>query len=209
MKKIISIFIILFFGTLSAQNIISDTESMLDDLSDKNPALNEKMRIDISGLSLYDFLNAVAVEHEINISADSDLDTKVQSSFFDIPVKDVFSFAAQKYNLEVSLINDIIIFKKKIVKEVVEEPVKEKEIDVNYNVRNKFLSVKLSQDDLFKVSQKITDLSERNFILDPSVRDQKVSAYIVNRPIDQVVEMIAKANGLEVNIDEDEKARWL
>ena len=204
MKKIISIFIILFFGTLSAQNIISDTESILDDLSDKNPALNEKMRIDISGLSLYDFLNAVAVEHEINISADSDLDTKVQSSFFDIPVKDVFSFAAQKYNLEVYLINDIIIFKKKIVKEVVEEPVKEKEIDVNYNVRNKFLSVKLSQDDLFKVSQKITDLSERNFILDPSVRDQKVSAYIVNRPIDQVVEMIAKANGLEVNIDEDE-----
>lgn len=204
MKNVISIFIILCFGTLSAQTIISDTESMLDDLSEKNPALNEKMHIDISGLSLYDFLNAVAVEHKINISADSDLDTKVQSSFFDIPVKDVFSFAAQKYELDVSLINDIIIFKKKVVKEVVEEPVKEKEIDVDYNVRNKFLSVKLSQDDLFKVSQKITDLSERNFVLDPEIRNQKVSAYVVNRPIDQVIEMIAKANGLEVKVDEND-----
>jgi len=204
MKNILLILSFLCFSVLSAQDIISDAESMLDDISEKNPALNDKMRIDVAGLSLYDFLNAVAVEHQINISADTDLDIKVQSSFFDIPVKDVFSFAAQKYDLDISLINDIIIFKKKVIKEDIPEPIKEKEFDVDYNTRNKFLSVKLSEDDLFKVSKKITDLSERNFVLDPEIRNLKVSAYVVNRPINQVVEMIAKANGLQVEVDENE-----
>lgn len=202
MKKILFVFSLLCSGIINSQNLISEVESLLDDMSDKNPALNDKMRIDVAGLSLYDFLNAVAVEHEINISADTDLNTKVQSSFFDIPVKDVFSFAAQKYNLDISLINDIIIFKKKIIKKEVVKPVKEKEFDVDYNARNKFLSVKLSEDDLFKVTKRITDLSNRNFVLAPEIRNEKVSAYIVNRPINEVIEMIAKANGLQINLDE-------
>lgn len=182
----------------------SNAVTIIEDFSKKNKALNETIRIDVSGLSLYDFLNSIAIEHKINISADSQLDTVVESSFFDIPVKDVFLFVIKKYDLEVDIINDIIVFKKKPEKKPEPEQPKEKVIDASFNKRNGFLSVKLTNDALFKVAQKITDISGKNIVLAQEVKGLEVSSYIVNRPFDQVLEMMAKSNGLKVSKDEND-----
>lgn len=205
MKRIILCFLLLISFQFSfSQTIISDIESTLEDFSEKKPAIKETIRIDITGLSLYDFLNTIAIEHKINISADSDLDYQIESSFFDIPVMDVFLFVMKKYNLDIEIINDIIVFKKKVEKKVIQEKPIEKNIDVSYNDRNRFLSVKLTDDQLFKVAQKITDISGKNIVLSPEIKDIKVSSYIVNRPFDQVIEMMSKSNGLKVSKDEND-----
>lgn len=204
MKKFLLYIIFVFTIQLSfGQQDIQQIEQRLNEYAEKKPALNETIQIDVSGLTLYDFLTSVAIEHKLNISVDTDLNQIVSSSFFDVPVKDVFLFVTKKYNLNIEFINNIIVFKKQ--QKPVEVPKKkiEKEIVVTYNNQNDFLSVKLKNDSLPRVAQKITDISGKNIVLSPEVKKVSVSAYILNRPFDQVIEMMAKSNQLLVTKDEN------
>ena len=185
------------------QNDILKIEKQINDYAQEKPALNETIQIDVSGLTLYDFLTSIAIEHQLNISVDPVLNQIVSSSFFDIPVKDVFLFLIKEYKLDIEIINNIIVFKK--ANQIKEEPKKEpkREIDITYNEKNDFLAIKLKNDSLPKVAQKITDVSGKSIVLSPAVKKEKVSAYILNRPFDQVMEMMAKSNQLIVTKDEN------
>lgn len=196
-------FFVVSFG-FTQQSSVEIFNSHIETLSKKKKKLNENIRIDLSGLTLYDFLSTLAEEHELNVSIDPNLTEVVRSNFFDVKVKDVFGFLIEKYKLKVSVNNNIIIFEKEKEKPV-ETPKKVlKKIDVTYKQNNDFLSIKLKNDSLPRVAQAITDISGKNIVLTPDVKTQKVSAYILNRPFDQVIEMMATSNDLELNIDEDD-----
>lgn len=205
MKNLL-IYITLFFITsitLSQSNDFSTIEKKIEQMSETKKGLNEKIRIDISGLTLYDYLTSIASEHELNISVDSNLNEIINNNFFDVEVKDVFLFLIRKYNLEVKIMNSIISFEKKPPIEIKPPPLVQKEIDLNYNPENDFLSLKLKSDSLPMVAKRITEVSNKNVVLAPDVKDFKVSAYILNRPFDQVMEMMAKSNKLSVDRDEN------
>jgi len=178
-------------------------QTRLDEIAKTKKGLSEKINIDVSGLTLYDFITSIAEEHELNVSVDNNLNQIVNSNFFDVDVKDIFIFLVDKYDLEVSFLSNIISFnKRKVVeqKEVVKEL---KPIDINYNPQNNFLSIKLKNDSLPRVAQRITEITNKNIVLAPNIKNLKVSAYIINRPFDQVIEMMAKSNQLTVTIDEN------
>ncbi|WP_246849100.1 type II secretion system protein GspD [Aquimarina sp. U1-2] len=203
MKKHVYFIIVLFTISIYGQQNIQKIEEQINAFAEETPELNETIQIDVSGLTLYDFLNSIAIEHKLNISADPDLNQIVASSFFDVPVKDVFLFVVKKYNLSIEIINGILVFKKAAVKKELPKPFIPKEIDISYNSSNDFLSVKLKNDSLPAVAKKIIDVSDKNVILGPNVKNEKVSAYILNRPFDQVLEMMAKSNKLIVTKDEN------
>ncbi len=204
MKKLLYFLILVCITAISyGQQDIQNIEQQINEYATETPELNETIQIDVSGLTLYDFLNSIAIEHKLNISADPDLNQIVASSFFDVPVKDVFLFVIKKYNLNIEIINKIIVFKKAEIKKEQPKPKARKEIDVTYNETNDFLAVKLKNDSLPQVAKKITDVSGKNVILGPNVKNEKVSAYILNRPFDQVMDMIAKSNRLTVLKDEN------
>ncbi|TEB40505.1 type II and III secretion system protein, partial [Flavobacterium circumlabens] len=94
--------------------------------------LNEAIKIDVSGLTLHDFISSIAEEHQLNIDVDSELNQPVSNNFFDVTVKDVFIHLVQKYDLEVTFTNNIIIFKKRKMVTIVEKKAP-KVIDVSYN----------------------------------------------------------------------------
>src|SRR5690606_30519499 len=114
---------------------------------------------------LYDFITTLAEEHELNVSVDPQLNQLVTSNFFDINVKDVFMFLVKKYELEVDVMNNILIFNKKEEEVIIEKPKLIKPIEVTYNELNDFLSVKLKNDSLPSVAQAITDASKKNVVL--------------------------------------------
>ncbi len=195
--------IIFSVSVMSQTTGIKNIEGQFSEIAKTRNGLNEKIRIDISGLSLYDFITSIAEEHKLNVSVDNDLSQIVNSNFFDVEVKDVFLFLIQKYDLEVTFMNGIISFNKKkpIVK--VDPPKTETPIDVDYNPENNFLSVKLKNDSLPRVAQKITEISKKNIVLAPDIKELKVSAYILNRPFDQVIDMLAKSNKLTMTLDDN------
>ncbi|MDO5981437.1 type II secretion system protein GspD [Flavivirga spongiicola] len=194
---------IIFNISFSQTNIKVFTEK-LNELSKTKKGLQDNVRIDLSGLTLYDFINALAEEHQLNVSVDSNLNQLVTSNFYDVNIKDVFLFLIKKHQLEVDVSNNILIFNKKPEVVVIKKPKPLKNIDVSYNEQNKFLSVKLKNDSLPRVAQAITDASKKNVVLAPDIKDQKVSAYILNRPIDEVLEMMAKSNSLVLTKDEND-----
>ena len=203
-KHIKTLIIIIFFNiTAVAQTAFKNPEDVLDEVSRDYKELNEKIRIDVSGLSLYELLNSLAEEHKLNISSDPEMNQLVVSNFFDVSIRDVLMFLIDKYKLEISYANKIILFRKK---QKEKKPVKQKPkriIDVSYIKNRDFLSVKLRNDSLPSVTQKITELTGKNIVLDPNIKTMKVSAYIINKPFDQVLAMVAKSNNLEMSKDEN------
>ncbi|MDO5968995.1 type II and III secretion system protein [Flavivirga aquimarina] len=198
------LFFTLLFNIGYAQKNVEAFTKKIDELAKTKKGLNETVRIDLSGLTLYDFINALAEEHQLNVSVDAKLNQLVTSNFYDVNIKDVFLFLIQKHKLEVDVLNNILVFNKKPEEVIIKKPKPLKKIDVTFNDNNKFLSVKLNNDSLPRVAQAITDASKRNVVLAPDVKNEKVSAYILNRPFDQVLEMIAKSNSLVLTIDEND-----
>ncbi|WP_286926104.1 type II secretion system protein GspD [Flavobacterium sp. UBA4197] len=199
-KTVFLIISLLITGLLSAQDI--ELEKKFDELAKQKKGLNEIIKIDVSGLTLHDFILSIAEEHQLNVSAESDLTQSVVNNFFDVTVKDVFLFLAQKYDLEVGFMSNIITFKKRKEVKIIERK-QPKQVDVSYNPQNDFLSVKLENDSLPSVAKAIIDKSSKNLILAPDVKGLKVSSYILNRPFDQVIEMMAKSNDLLATKDEN------
>lgn len=203
LKQVVYVLAALFFSNIIvAQQNISELSQKFDELSIQKKGLNETIKIDVSGLTLHDFISSIAEEHQLNIDVDVELNQPLANNFFDVSVKDVFIHLVQKYDLEVTFMNNIIIFKKRKIVAVVEKK-KPKFIDVNYNPQNDFLSIKLENDSLSAVTKEIIDKSGKNLILAQDIKSLKISSYILNRPFDQVIEMMAKSNDLSATKDEN------
>jgi type IV pilus assembly protein PilQ len=202
-KNIVFIlFLFVFTAQSYAQQNIDELSKQFDDYSKTKKGMNDVIKIDVSGLSLYDLISSIAEEHQLSVSVDNDLNTPVVSNFFDVTVKDVFLFLVQKYDLEVNFMSNIIVFKKRKEVKVVEKKIA-KAIDVSYNSQNDFLSIKLENDSLPAVAKAIVDKSGKNIVLSQEVKSLKVSSYILNRPFDQVVQMMAKSNDLIATKDDN------
>lgn len=203
MRKLLLIGFLLTLQLGLAQNNALTIEEKLEEISKTQKGLNEVTQLDVAGLTLSEILTSLGEEHKINVDADPQLNQMVTVNLFGVPIKEVFAYLTRKYDLEVAFMNSILVFKKKEKALVVEKKEPVKQLDINYNKQNDFLSVKLNKDPLPKVAAKITELSDKNVVLAPDVKEMQVSAYIINRPFDQVVEMIAKSNQLVAEKDEN------
>lgn len=205
MKQLLSILFLCFAGAAFSQQYTEVAlREKLDSLSQKYPGYNNAVQLNVSGLPLAELVNSVALENNLNISIDPSFNQAISYNFYDAQVKDVLVFLYENFEVEYQFVGSILSIKKRSAPPVIIAPPKvEKKIDVSYNPSNEFLSVDLKNDSLFKVVQAITVLSGKNIVLAPDVRDKPVSAYFLNRPFDQVFDMIAKANGLESKKDEN------
>lgn len=203
LKKFLYVLTALFFtNIILAQQDITELSRKFDELSVQKKGLNETIKIDVSGLTLHDFISSIAEEHQLNVDIDTELNQPVANNFFDVTVKDVFVHLVQKYDLEVNFMNNIIIFKKRKAIVIVEKK-QSKVIDITYNPQNDFLSVKLENDTLSAVVKTIIDKSEKNVVLTQDIKNIRISSYILNRPFDQVIEMMAKSNDLLATKDDN------
>ncbi len=198
-KKIAILFLLLVnIAFLFGQPTIQQMERDIQDLSKIQVGLNEKVQVSVTGITLADFISAIAYEHNLNVSVDENLQNQVVNNFYDATVKDVFVFLIKKYDLIADISGSIIAFKKR--PEFIEplKPYVPRKVDVSYRDDNKFLSVNLKNDSLYRVAEAITRVSENNVILSPAIKDRTVSVYIENRPFEQVLEMLARSNGLRL-----------
>lgn len=201
MKKIYHILFLFFFlNVLAQQNV--ELEQRLDEMSKQKKGLTEVLKINVAGLNLKEFIYSIAEQHQLNVDVEFDLNQPITNNFYDVTVKDVILYLVQKYDLEVGFLNNIITFRKKKEVKIVEKKLP-KLIDVTYNPKNDFLSVKLEQDSIISVSKAITEKSGKNLVLANDIKQMKISSYILNRPFDQVIDMLAKSNDLVATKDEN------
>ncbi len=204
MKHIFLIaFMSLFTGSVvSAQKYTEEQlRTVLDSAAVKQKGLNNELQLNVTNLQLAELVSSVALENNLNLSIDPNLNQIISYNFFNAQVKDMLVFLYLNFDIEMDFIGSIISIKKRVEK-VVPVVVVKKEPDVTYNPSNEFLSLDLKGDSLWQVTEKITKLSGENFVVDPQVRNKPVSAYLQNRPIGEVLDMFAKSNALEIRQDE-------
>lgn len=184
-----------------AQEKNTALEKKLDELAQTKKSLNQTIKADISGLTLADFIASIAQDHQLNLNAEPELNQIISGTFYDISVKEVLLYLTQKYNLDVEFFNNIITFKKK--KDIV-VPIKKpiKNINVDYNKENDFLTLKLENDTLSSVIQRIVDKTNKNVIISQDIKSNLISSYILNRPFEQAMSLMAKSNNLNFIKDE-------
>ncbi len=200
LRMIILMLLVSLIG-IGQQPTLADMERDILDMAKVQAGLNEKVQVSVSGIALSDFIAAVAFEHNLNVSVDDKMNTVIVNNFHDAMVKDVFIFLIKEHDLVLDVSGTILAFHKRPTQGVVEKTYIAKVIDVTYKHENEFLSVNLKNDSLSRVVEAITRVSGNNVISLPKVQDRVVSVYVENRPFEQVLELMAKSNGLVLRKD--------
>lgn len=194
----ISVFLLSFTSFTQAELTTEQLNKKLDSLSQSQQGLNNEVQLNVSNIEMVDLLNSIGLENNLNLSVDPNLIQLVTYNFYDVPVKDVFSFLHRNYDIKINFVGSIISFKNKPKQKEVQPKYVRKTPNVTYNPNNEFLSVDLDNDTLAFVIHEITKQSGKNVVTSSEIKNNLVSGYFVNRPIEEVIEMIAEANGLKM-----------
>lgn len=172
----------------------------LEKLSLTEEGLNNLVQINVSQISLHDFFTALSNDHQLNVSVDKSLTQPIINNFHDVKVKDVFSFLLTKYNLSLQVLGKIIVIEKK--KKVIKKK-QLKKVDITYKNKGKLLSLNLKRDSLFTVAKIITNKTKENIVLSPRVKNDIVSAFVIDKKIDFALNMIGESNNFVVSRNDD------
>lgn len=182
---------------------IAKIENQLELLSVENTELKENLKLDInvSNVTLSNFLMAVSEVHQLNLSIAPDIgNITLVNNFSNVVVGDLLVYLCKEYQLDIEFTGNILAIKR--YQPPVEAP-KEKEIRVNFSPDSRLLSLDLQNDPLEKVFRKIMDASGENLLYSNALAPRPLNLYLVNVPLDVALEKLASTNGLVFSKSKD------
>ncbi len=182
--------------TAVKQNRILNIQNNLEALAVENAGLSENLKLDIniSSVSLSNFLLAVADVHKLNLNVDPSLQgINIVNNFSDVAVADLLVFLCKEYDLDIDFTGSILSIKKYVPppKKIVE-----KEIQVSFDGVNNTISMDLTNDNLEKAFRKIIDVSGQNLLHNNGMENMPLTFYIKDVPFDLAMEKLANTNNL-------------
>jgi len=167
-----------------------------DSLAKDIPALESKVDISVSNVSIQEFLRAIARSSGLNLNVDPEINENVVNNFSDVKVRDMLIFLERNYPIDVEVIGNIINIRKRVVVETIETDFK----GVHYDSLTHMITLDYYQADLNQVAREITRVTEYNVILAPSISDLKVNGYVEDMPFKGAMEQFAFSNNLTVRV---------
>lgn len=204
--KLLLLFIALFLTlNVNAQDSqrIAKIQNQLELLSIENTELKENLKLDInvSNVTLANFLMAVSEVHQLNLSISPDIgNINLVNNFSNVVVSDLLVYLCKEYDLDIEFTGNILAIKR--FQPPVEIP-KEKEIQVNYSPSSQLLSLDLKNDPLEKVFRKIMDASGENLLYSNGLASRPLSLYLVDVPLDMALEQLASTNAMVFSKSKD------
>jgi type IV pilus assembly protein PilQ len=206
MKTLFKILLVLMSSVLIVQNSLCQDRyekirQNLENLVIDQPGLDEVFESSVNGVSLAQFIRTIGINHKLNLHVGDVSEVKMVNTFSNARVLDVLVFLCKEYDLDVQLEGAIISFKEYRKPPPEPIPFESQLPGVTFNNVTGFLSLDLKKDTLEFVAREITKQTFTNVVLTPDVKDIKVSAYILNRPITDAIEKMCYANNLKVEQD--------
>lgn len=199
---------LLFFVFSHAQETTDRFQKIkeeLDELSLLEPdyALPLKTAVDLSQLSIADFLQSVAELHQLNITIDSSLKNKfIVAQLSRVSVKEVLLYLCKHYQLDLSISGTIVhVFSYQAVKEPPPPP------KVFFDVATKKISLDLKQHPLNEVFQLITKLSPYSLLYPPAIGNLPLQFYVEDLSFNSALNQLAFLHQLQ--LDEVEEGIFL
>lgn len=173
-------------------------EQKLNALADSVPGLNNKVELSVNGVALQEFIRAIAITNNLNVSAEPSLDTKIYDNFSDVTVTNVFLFLCQRYNLNITFIGNIMVFSKYVPPPPVVVPYSPRLPSITWNANEKQLSLDLKNDSLPLVARELTRKTGMNVVFAPELSGKMVNGYIVDQSMPDALDKLAFANDLKI-----------
>lgn len=191
------------FAQQSKEERMDVLEKKLVGLSAFVPGLKQKVQAGLSGVSIQEFLRAMAQSNQLNINVDPMLNIKVSSNVTNENALNLLLFLAKNYDLEINVIGSIITvapYNPPVVKPVYTP----KDIPVKYNEASGSLSMELNNDSLVQVARKISRLSGRNIVVPFALNGKVVTGFFNEAPFETALEKLAFANELKLTKTNDQ-----
>ena len=188
----------LFECNVNCQDKPLTIEDKLNTLAGEVPALNQRISISVSNVSIHEFLRSVANSSGLNINVDPAINVMVINNFNDVRVMDVLLFLAKEYNLDLSFIGNII----SVYKHPDETPPTVS--NILYDSINGTITLNYQGQSLQSAVKEITSLTGKNVILSPGLEGMQVSGYVQDMPFDNAIEKFAFSNNLSLRKSSDD-----
>ncbi|MDL5514714.1 general secretion pathway protein GspD [Arenibacter sp. M-2] len=203
-KKLFLLFFFLAINLMGQEaKRIQNIRNQLELFAMDNSELHEnlKLEINISNVTLPNYLMAVSKVHNLNITVSPDLQNiAIINNFSDVSVADLLVFLCKQYSLDIDFTGNIINVAK-YVPAPIEIPEKEPEITFDSNKRE--LTLDLKSDPMEKVFRKIMDLSGENLLYANGTGKHPITLYLKNVPFDKAMEKLADMNTLTYSKSKD------
>ncbi|WP_411032044.1 type II secretion system protein GspD [Spongiimicrobium sp. 3-5] len=205
MKNLLTMLLLLAVLALNGQETsrIQNIRNNLELLAQDNLGLGEnlKLEINVTNVTLPNFLIAVSKVHKLNLNVSPDINNiTIVNNFADVSVLDLLVFLCKEYRLDIDFTGSILSVKK--YQEVPPE-IQEKEIQLSYNPTNDLISLDLTNDPLGKVFRKIMDVSGENLLFSHGMENRPLNLYLTNVPFDKAMEKLAVMNTLSFSKSRD------
>jgi type IV pilus assembly protein PilQ len=206
MKKIpiLSVLLLTSFLAISQDaDRIQNLENNLEVLALDNPAYNEtlKLEVNVSNVTLPNFLMAVSKVHQLNLSVANDISNiSLVNNFSNVTVSDLLIFLCKEYNLTIDFTGSILSIKRYASPPTI--PV-EKDVKVSFFPANNTISLDINNDPLEKVFRKIMEVSSQNLLYSNSLKNKQLNLFLNNVPFDNAMEKLAELNGLSFSKSRD------
>lgn len=188
----------------NAQDRFDVIEEKLTQLAKSYPGIDDKVTLSMNGASVQEYIRAIGVNNNINVSVDASLDFKLSNSFNNVSAKEVFIFLCKRYDLDILFVGPIITFNKYTAPLAEKQLPKSKKINVSYEKTADLLSYDLTNDTLGNVLKEITKLSGKNIIFSPDLSFKSVSGFMQAASFTGALEKLAFANDMKVSKTPDD-----
>jgi type IV pilus assembly protein PilQ len=188
-------------GQIDAQNTdprIQNLEIKLDSLQTEVPGLFKPMDFSLGQAKLNDFIRAISVANEINVSLDPNLNsTLVSQSFKNATAKNILLNLCKEYSLTIEVFGNILAIKK------YNAPYRSREIVITYQKDQDLFSADFKRDSLSIASRKITKVTGKNVMFTLGLEGKRISGYVKDMPFEAAIDKIALTNNLEITKTKD------
>ncbi|NER12992.1 general secretion pathway protein GspD [Leptobacterium flavescens] len=200
-----SILCLLFlcFWVSAQDNRIENIKNRLEVLSVENKGLTEelKLNINVTDITLPNFLTAVSKVHQLNINISSELNSiTLVNNFPDVNVADLLVFLCKEYDLDIDFTGNILSVKKYSAPPL---EVEERIIPVKYNAVQDIISLDLKNDKLYDAFIAIMNESGKKLSWSPDIADKPITSFINGASFHSAMSNLAFANDLLVTKNKD------
>jgi type IV pilus assembly protein PilQ len=180
-----------------SQNTRVNIDSILSAKIFDIPALDEKVSISVSNVSLQEFLRAVANSSGLNIDVQPNLEYMVINNFANVKVRDMLVYLCKQFDLDLRIVGNIIT----VVKTPIVLPVAPK--SVRWDSTRQVVSFDFSNSPIDLATKEITRETKANIVLSPGLSNKTVSVYIQSSPLESALNKFAFSNGMELKKTDD------
>ncbi len=198
MKKSITILFILIQGFMFAQyeaERIQTIRNNMELLAVENPAYNEtlKLEVNVSNVTLPNFLIAVSKVHNLNLSVSNNVSNiNIVNNFSNVTVSDLLVFLCKEYGLTIDFTGSILS-----IKQYTAPPqVVENTFVVQIDPITKVITLDVDNIPLDQVFRKIMEESGKNLLFANNLKERPLNIFLKEVSFDAAMQRLADLNGL-------------